>query len=204
LPRCSSPPVTMAAACLLTLGCAHRTAAPPPTVAVLPAEVLGVPDAEAEALQRALVAQLEQSPQSIPVDSEPIERALAGQPSSSDCHASDSCLTEIGRQSAADLVLSITVAGLGEMRLVRSRLVEVESGLTVQDLQEHADGGVDNLERYGQELAELLFPPEPAVAVLRRWWFWTAVTGGLGASAGLAALAARPAPDDTVVHLGDL
>jgi len=195
----------MLAACLLTVGCAHRSAGPAPIVAVLPADVLGAPEAEAVALQGAVLAQLELSPKSSLVERERVVLALSDIGSSlAECHASDRCISEVGRRTSADLVLSMTVAGLGEMRLVRSRLVEVESGLPVQDLQEHADGGVASLEQYGGALVELLFPPEHTVALLRRWWFWTALTGSLGASAGIAALATRPTPDDTVVHVGDL
>ncbi len=205
MPRRSSPLTTLLAASLPALGCAHRSVGPVPVVAVLPADVLGTPEAEAEALQGAVMERLELSEQSQPVARELVAQALAEvEPSPSECHASDPCLTEIGAQTSADLVLSLTVAGLGELRLVRSRLVDVESGLTVQDLQEHADGGVTSLEQYGADLVAELFPAEPAVALLRRWWFWTALTGGLGASAGIAALAARPKPDDTVVHLGEL
>lgn len=188
---------------LCALGCAHAAPVVARSVAIAPVEVIGVPAGEGEALRSAIERQLAGA-----AAHRSVERGRLGplDPGSPACRETQACLAEAGLRVPADLVLSLTVAGLGPTRLVRSRLIGTEGGLLLQDLQETLTDGPRALDSYAQSLTWRLFPePESRSPWYRRWWVWT-VAGALAAGAGATAavLANRGETDDNVVHLGDL
>jgi len=103
-------------------------------------------------------------------------------------------------------VLSSTLAGLGEMRLVRARLVRAADALVVQDLQETIPGGLAVEQRAG-DLVRRLFPESGSRAWYRRWWVWATVAGVVGATVGVVTWAATrhsEPRDPSTIHVGDL
>jgi hypothetical protein len=162
-----------------------HTAARRPSVAVAAVETMGVDASQGAALQRAVRRELVRHGG---------VRAVRGQ---------------------AELVLSMTLAGLGEVRLVRTRLVRTRDGMVLKDLQETVRHGVganertgssSGLSRYARELAERLFPRRAPTPWYRRWWIWTAAAAGLvGGTVGVVfAATQKDEPDPNVVRLGDL
>jgi len=189
---------------LLAGGCAHRSGRERVAVTVVPVDTLGVPPAEGDAFYRALLRGLASSTSARPAPA-PGPRPPASVPSP--CRESDDCLARLGRRAAAAMVLSSTLAGLGDMRLVRSRLLRASDALVVQDLQETIPGGGAALEQRAGELVRRLFPESGGRAWYRRWWVWAAVAGVVGATVGVAAWAATRGGelrDPNTIHLGDL
>ena len=109
---------------------------------------------------------------------------------------------------SADLVLSATLAGLGEMRLVRARLVRSRDGLVVQDLQETIPGGPRVLQQTAADLVKRLFPERRSSSWYRKWWVWTIAAGVVGAAAGVTTWAVTRGSgaerEPNLVHIGDL
>jgi hypothetical protein len=182
-----------------SLACVHA-----PTearaVAVVPVDALAVDPAEGEALRAAVEKQLSTATAHRAV---PREKLGALDPGDAHCRESESCLAEAGRQLPTDLVLSMTVAGLGSTRLVRSRLITTKEGLVLQDLQETLMGGAPALDLFAQSLAQRLFPePNPWY---RRWWVWTlAGVAVAGAATTTAVLVTRSNANSGIIHLGNL
>ena len=80
--------------------------------------------------------------------------AIAAQPvAESVCLESDSCLGDVGQTVSAELVLAVTMAGLGKTRLVRTRLVRSGAGFVTQDLQETVERSGAGFSGYADELA---------------------------------------------------
>jgi len=188
---------------LASLGCAH---VPPPgparTVAIAPVDALGVPAAEAETLRAALEQQLAAATAHHAI---PREKLGSLDPGEAACRESEACLAEAGKQIPSDLVLSMTLAGLGPTRLVRSRLIGVSDGLVLQDLQETLTTGPQGLEPYAQSLAKRLFPePGAATPWYGRWWVWTIAGGVVAAAAATTAALVSQRNEAGVIHLGDL
>ncbi len=167
-------------------------------VAIVPVDALAVESSEAEALRAAVEKQL-----STASAHRALPRANLGflDPGDARCRESETCLADAGRTLPADLVLSMTIAGLGPTRLVRSRLIGTKEGLALQDLQETLTAGPSAIEPFAHSLVHRLFPePDPWY---KRWWVWTiAGTVVAGAAATTAVLATRSSSG--VVHLGDL
>ena len=184
------------------LGCAHAPAGPPRAVAVVPVDALAVPAAEGEELRAAVEKQLAAATAHQAVPRGKLGPLDPGEPK---CRESEACLAEAGRKLPADLVLSMTVAGLGTTRLVRSRLIGTKDGLLLQDLQETLTGGSSALDPFAQSLVRRLFP-EPEPRWYARWWVWTiagaAVAGA--AAATTAVLVTRANANQGIVHLGNL
>jgi hypothetical protein len=189
-----------AALALCALGCAHAPAVEARAVAIAPVDVIGVPAGEGEALRSAVEAQLAETSVHRALERSRLGPLDPGEPA---CREAPACLAAEGRRLSADLVLSMTVAGLGPTRLVRSRLIDTADGLLLQDLQETLTGGPQALDPYARSLAGRLFP-EPEPPWYRRWWVWTAA-GALAAGAGTAAVLLTGGDGDAdVIHLGDL
>jgi hypothetical protein len=181
------------------LACAHAPTAAR-VVAIVPVDALAVDGSEGEALRTAVEKQLATASAHHAV---PREKLGALDPGDPHCRESETCLADAGRQLPADLVLSMTVAGLGSTRLVRSRLIGTKEGLLLQDLQETLTGGPPALDPFAQSLVRRLFPePEPWY---KRWWIWT-IAGAVvaGAATTTAVLVTRANSGPAVVHLGDL
>jgi hypothetical protein len=192
---------------LLALGgCGPALTRPAPRVAIVPVDTVGVPTVEGEALQGALSRALDQSRTARAVSGTAAAAAAATQPADwSRCRESSACLASVGRRVPADLVLSLALAGLGDLRLVRSRLVRTDDGLALQDLQETVQGGRPALETYAGSLARRLFPEAARRPWYKQWWFFAAVAVVAGATAAATWAAVRSSRHETgVVHLGDL
>jgi len=186
----------LALALVVVAGCAHAPPKNAQSVAIPPTATLGVEQTEGATLRRALVRELERAPAARPA------RVPDG-----GCGQGATCLARVGRKASAELVLSLTLAGLGEMRLVRTRLVRSKDELVLQDLQETTHGGTAGLEGYSAELARRLFPSERPSPWYRTWWFWSAVAVVVGAGTGVTWwLVTRDGPegDPNVVRIGDL
>jgi hypothetical protein len=180
--------------------CASGAARGPVSVAVMPVDTLGVPAAEASSFHGALLRELGLSRTARPA-------AAKGAAQPSRCRDSDECLAGVGRRLAASLVLSSTLAGLGDMRLIRARLVRASDALVVQDLQETVPGGAGTLDQRAADLIRRLFPERVGRAWYRRWWVWVGVGLAVAAAGVTTWLVIRrsqqPAPDN-VHHIGDL
>jgi hypothetical protein len=172
-------------------------------------DTIGVAKSEGTALRNKLRREVQRRPEARPMPSQRVDRALARRSDSKpdSCGDSAPCLARVGRDLPADLVLSSTLAGLGEMRLVRTRLVRSKDGLMLHDFQETVQRGPRSLNRYAAELTRRLFPDRPRQRWYRKWWIWTAVAAAVGASVGVTWWAATrngQEPDPNVVRLGDL
>jgi hypothetical protein len=184
-------------------GCAGRSARGPVPVAVTAVDTMGVPRAEGATLQRALLRELRLSSSARPV-AIPTGAAASA---TSGCRESEECLAELGRRAAASLVLSSTLAGLGDMRMIRARLVRSSDALIVQDLQETVAGGGSVLDQRAADLVKRLFPERGGRSWYRRWWVWVTAGAVVGATAGLTTwmvLRGRSDQPQNLVHLGDL
>jgi hypothetical protein len=189
---------------LLATGCVHGSA-PRGRVVVMPVDTLGVAPDEGEALERVFRTEVERSPSVSPVS--PVPTGTAAAPSSHPaCRDSDACLAGVGRRASADLVLSTTLAGLGDMRLVRARLLRVEGALVLQDLQETVPGGPRQLAERAASIARRLFP-ETRRPWYRTWWVWTTIAGAaalVGVTTFLIVRSQKTSNDPSLVHVGDL
>jgi hypothetical protein len=190
------------------LGCAHRPAAVP-TVAILPVDTLGIPAGEGEALREALALEVARVRAARPARPADVGRALAADPATSQpaelvrCRDSNTCLAGLGRRVPSAIVLSLTLAGLGDLRLVRSRLVRSGDGLALQDLQETVAAA--GLADHAAALARRLFPDALRRPWYRQWWFYAAVVGVAGATAAITWAAVHTSAREAgVVHVGDL
>ena len=197
-------PLVLALLATATLACAHSVPVVAKSVAFAPVDALGVEASEGEALRAAVEKEL-----STATAYRAVERSKLGPLESGDaqCRESEAWLAEAGRRVPADLVLSLTVAGLGQTRLVRSRLIGAENGLVLQDLQETLTGGPQALEPYAQSLTHRLFPePEPRPSWYTRWWVWTIAGGVVAAAAATTAavVVTQSRHDANVLHIGDL
>ncbi len=187
--------------------CAHQPPVKVQRVALMPVDAVGVPPREGETLHRALHRALQHSETAKPSPAEPLRRSLAQQKTDlSHCLSSDPCLSAVGRDLSADLVLTVTMAGLGSVRLVRSRLFEIDPGIVLKDIQETTGADSKQIERYVGQLARRLFPPPPGRPWYRRWWVWTAAAAAVGATVGITLLATtQDSPRDPgVIRLGEL
>jgi hypothetical protein len=189
-------------------GCGHAPPPRPPVVAVLPVDTLGLPPAEGAALEAAVWRDLESARAARPAPPARVTAALAtvdagAAPGS--CREQAACLAGVGRRVPSDLVLALALAGLGDLRLVRSRLVRASDGLALQDLQETVQGGGAALDGYAQRLTRRLFPEAGRRPWYRSWWFWSSVAAVAGATAAItwATVGTRP-HESGVVHVGDL
>ena len=186
-------------------GCAHQ-APRPQRVAVMPVDTLGLADQEGRALHRALQREAQRHPTARPAPTERVVSLAAATDAA--CRESDRCLADIGRQVPADLVLSVTLAGLGQMRLVRARLVRARDAMVLQDLQQTIGGGAAALAGSAADLTRRLFPHARGRPWYRRWWVWAALAGVVGTAVGVTWWATshdgEPDRDPNLVHLGDL
>ncbi|MBI5478216.1 MAG: hypothetical protein HY906_05130 [Deltaproteobacteria bacterium] len=194
------------AALLALAGCGPTASRPAPRVAIVPVDTVGVPAAEGQALQTALTSALDRSRAARAVPGAAAAAAAASQPAEwTRCRESSACLAGVGRRVPADLVLSLAVAGLGDLRLVRSRLLRADDALPLQDLQETVQGGRPALETYAGSLARRLFPEAARRPWYQQWWFFVAAAGVAGATAAATWAVVRSQRHATgVVHLGDL
>ena len=191
-------------------GCArHARPRDARSVAIVAVDTLGVAPDEGTRLQRALQREASRRPGAAPATPERVARAFGpdDRPATRRCRESDSCLAGVGRRVPADLVLTATLAGLGDMRLVRARLVRSSDALVVHDLQRTISGRASALEQVAADLSRRLFPHEGS-SWYRRWWVWAAVASVTGATVGLtwwlASDRGEPDRDPNVKHLGDL
>ena len=192
----------LVALALVAAGCAHASApAKPRTVAIAPVDAMGIAPEEAEALRSAVERQLATATAHHAVEREKLTPLASGD---AKCRESEACLAEAGKRIPADLVLSLTVAGLGPTRLVRSRLIGTDTGLVLQDLQETLTSGSESLDPYARSLTHRLFP-EPDPPWYRKWWVWT-IVGVVAAGAGgtTAAVIATRGGGQVFVHVGNL
>jgi hypothetical protein len=195
---------------LLALGgCGPAGSRPAPRVAIVPVDTVGVPNDEGVALQTALTSALDRSRAARPVPAAATATAAATaatQPADwTRCRESSACLAGVGRRVPADLVLALVVAGLGDLRLVGSRLLRADDAMVLQDLQETVQGGRPALETYAGGLARRLLPEAARRPWYRQWWFFVAVAGVAGATAAATWAIVRSQRHDTGVwHLGDL
>lgn len=158
-------------------GCASTRATREPTVAVAVVETMGVEARQGAELQRAMRREI--------VRHEGVRAS--------------------GKQASADLELSMTLAGLGEVRLVRTRLVRRKDGMVLKDLQETVRHEPQGLERYARDLTGRLFPRRAPTPWYRRLWIWAAAAGVIGGTVGVVFATTRgPEADPNVMHLGDL
>ncbi|MBI5549129.1 MAG: hypothetical protein HY901_35030 [Deltaproteobacteria bacterium] len=190
---------------LLALGPACATARIP-TIAFLPVETVGVPAEQGEALQAALLAEVQRTSAATPAPAERVAESLSTQPTEPPCRESDACLAKAGRAAASEAVVALTVAGIGDLWLVKGRLVRSEDGLALQEVQETAEGGLKAVESYAPQLAQRLFPDAGRKPWYRQWWLWTSVAAGVAAAGGIATWAALRdnGPASTAVVIGSL
>jgi hypothetical protein len=204
--RAGAPLAAALLAALVAAGCGPSATRPVPRVAIVPVDTVGVPAVEGEALQGALAGALDRSRTARPVPGAAAAAAAASQPADwTRCRESTACLAGVGRRVPAELVLSLAVAGLGDLRLVRSRLVRADDGLALQDLQETVQGGRAALESYAGRLSRRLFPEAIRRPWYKQWWFFVTVAAVAGAAAaGTWAIVRSTRHDTGVWHLGDL
>lgn len=195
----------VAAACQAVLGCAHVEKRAP-VVAVLPVETMGVPPEQGEAFRAAVLDEVRRTQTAVAAPCEQVDQALAQESQGSPpCRESDACLARAGRRVPSDSVLALTAAGLGNLWLIRGRLVRVEDGLGLQDVQESSEGGAHAVEQFAPQLAHRLFPDTSKKPWYRQWWVWTAVAVGLGTGAVVTWAATRDTgPTDSAVVIGRL
>jgi hypothetical protein len=201
-------------------------------VALILADTLGVRPEQGETFRQALATAVERNRAARPSPPQQVTAALAeesrdaardtaagkpagdtaGKPTrdptaqTQPCRQSDTCLARAARRVPSELVLSLTVAGLGDMWLVRSRLLRASDGMAVQDVRDTVEGGARAVEQYAPRLARRLFPDSGRRPWYKQWWLWSSVAVGAAATAGLATWAAvRSRPEDTgVVPVGSL
>jgi hypothetical protein len=189
---------------LLLLGCAHAEVTPP-TVAVLAVETMGVPPEQGEAFHAALVQEMEKGKTALPAPAQKVDAALQAETAvEQGCRESDACLARAGRRVPSDTVLSLTVGGLGNLWLVRGRLVRAQDGLPLQEVQETAEGGSHAVVQYAPQLAHRLFPDTSKQPWYKQWWLWTAVGVGLGAGAVTIWAVTKPKANEGAVVIGSL
>ena len=176
----------------------------------MPVDTMGVALTEGTSFRRALEQETSRTIAARLSPPERVRRAVRSETTAltTPCGESERCLARIGQQIPADLVLLTTLAGLGDMRLVRARLVRARDGLVVQDLQETVPGGPRVLDQTASDLVRRLFPERGAKPWYRRWWVWTAAAGVVAATVGitwgLAARQGEPEQDPNVIHVGEL
>lgn len=185
---------------LLATACATAKA---PVVAFLPVETVGVPGEQGEALQAALVREVERTGAASPAPAPMVKEALAAQPEP--CRESDACLAKAGREAQSDSVLSLTLAGIGSTWLMKGRLIRSDDALALQEVQESAEGGLQGIERYAPGLAGRLFPDSSRRPWYKQGWLWTAAAAVAVAAGGVATWALlRGAPSSGAVVIGTL
>jgi hypothetical protein len=184
---------------LLPAACAHKQK--PRTIAIVPVDVLGMPGDHGEELEKALATEITKQPHNHLADREEIRRALpAESPAPPEvCTEADSCLIAVGKRVAADLVLSVRLAGLGDTHVLRARLFDVERGILVKDLQETGAGGQAALAGHARAVSRRLFPPPRKPS---RWWLWTAAAAAIAATATVAIVTRED--NAGIIHVGDL
>jgi len=206
--RASALPVTALLVLVGTLaGCAHQPAPGAARVALLPVDAVGVPAQEGARLGRAIHHALRRSPTARLSSEEALQRTLQRRKISLPaCLEADPCLVDVGQDLAVDLVLAVTMAGLGDMRLIRSRLFKVDQGIMLKEVQQTSGSAPEQLEGAAARLTRRLFPPRPGRPWYRRWWVWTAAAAVVGATVGITVLATtKEAPHEPgVIRLGDL
>ncbi|HEY3356457.1 MAG TPA: hypothetical protein VGQ83_24615 [Polyangia bacterium] len=197
--------VALAGACALVLGCGHAPPRLAPSVAVMPVDTLGLPPGEGAALEAAVWRAVEAGGAARPAPPARVAAGLEGAAAGpARCRESDACLAGVGRRVPADLVLALGLAGLGDLRLVRGRLVRSADGLTLQDVQETVQGG-HGVDHYAAALAHRLFPPAARRPWYRSWWFWASVAVVAGGTAAITWAAVHSRAHETgVIPIGDL
>jgi hypothetical protein len=178
-------------------------------VAIIPVTTLGLDPAEGRHLERALRRETNQRPTARAAPPARVSAALDRVASDGSCAESEECLARAGRAVPADLVLSCTLAGLGNTRVIRARLLRCGDAVVLQDLQQTIAGqGTTVLDEAAVDLGRRLFPAPPGRPWYRKWWVWTAAAAVIGGTVAVIVWAAStpddPGRDPALVHIGDL
>lgn len=179
--RAAGPSLTRALSTTLLVlaqagACAHEATPPTRSVAILPVDTLGVPPAEGAMLKAAVERQVERSG-----------------------------TAHILPPERSDLALTLTLAGLGDVRLVRSQLVHNGDRLVLQDLKDTVPAGTPAMDAYAVDLARRLFPEAARRPWYRQGWWWSIAGAAAVAAAATTWALSRGGPDSGgVTHLGNL
>jgi hypothetical protein len=186
--------------------CAHSSRGLDRRLALLPVDAVGLSHDEGLALHRSLRQALARRERLQLTSDVALSQALSlGQINLARCQATDPCLAALGRRLQAELLLSVALAGLGDVRLVRSRLFAVNQGIALHDLQQTTGRSPQQLKQYADELSRRLFPDELRRPWYKQWWLWAAAATVVGVTAGVTWYVTRDPPRDSeVVHLGEL
>jgi len=187
--------------------CAHLPSPKTPRLALMPVDAVGVPPGEGARLHQAIGDALRRSRTARISSDEALQRSLhQRRVTLPECLEAEPCLAAVGQELSTDFVLSVTMAGLGDMRLVRSRLFKVDQGIMLKEMQQTSGGSPEQLEDTAAQLTRRLFPPRPGRPWYRRWWVWAASAAVVGAAVGITALATtKDTPQEPgVIRLGDL
>ena len=193
-------PTLAIAATLLCAGCGGRQRKPR-TIAIVPVDVLGLPGDYAATMDDALVTEAKKDKRNRLVDPARLGAALpAAAGEASACLEAEPCLIDLGERTGADLVLSLRLAGLGDTHVIRARLIDVDLGMVVKDLQETGSGDRAEVADHTRSLWRRAFPPPSSP---RRWWIWAGIAATAVAGATLTVILTG---EDTsgIVHVGDL
>lgn len=187
---------------VLVLPSAVRASRDALSVLVLPAEVHGLPAQDGEDIARSLREELARSPYQV-VAAEPDPAQLTA------CAGDDACLASLGQRLGAQRLISLALAGLGQTRLLRCRLIDTRQGMVLQDLEKTLDPGPPDSPALAAELVQRLFPElSPPTPWYLSWWLWGGVAGAAvltGVAAVTAALLLQPEPQPSdALRLGEL
>ena len=197
-------PLFILAAQLLS-ACAHSAGGPTRLVAVMPVEVLGLPGDSGTAFREAVETEATTQGGVELVAPATVASATAElAPDLSSCISTDSCVSSIGTRAGAKEVLTLSIAGLGDTYLIRSRLLEAKSGLVLHDFQETVMGDREAVRANVRQLVSRIFPAQGLSPWYRRWWVWAGGTVLLGAAAATVLALRDGGGAGYVVHVGEL
>jgi hypothetical protein len=155
------------------------------SVGVAPFSVLGLDEAQADALRQAAVERIashRSGRQAVPpadVDAAVAALRLAGDELRT-CLQDGPCASRVAQRARADRLLVGSAAGLGRTYVLRLNLVDASRSAVSQEVQQTVEGDFDDLSAALVEQVDLLLGPTPWY---RRWWVWTLVVGAVVAAA---------------------
>lgn len=186
--------------------CSHTQIQTPKKLLMLSPSTLGLAQTEGDQLQAALETELQQD-KDLKVLVKPISM-MAFPTTYADANAcleSPTCLSHLGKHMSADLALSLIMAGLSDVRLIRARLVDANQGLLMSDIQQNVTMSEKGYAKYAEDLRNKLFLQTAVKPWYKHWWVWTGAVGLLAsATATWLLLQKSPSKNSDAIHLGDL
>jgi len=166
-------------------------------VGVAPFSVLGLEEAQGDALRQTVVERVSAQRRgqhlvsTDAVDEAIVDLNLSGEALQA-CLEEGPCAARVARRAGADRLVVGSAAGLGRSFMLRLNLVDARREVVEQEVQQSIEGGFDDLSEALAEQVDRLLGPPP---IWRRWWLWT-VVGVVVVAAAVVTAVVLTLPED--------